>query len=142
MRKCEIEGCEYPVFGKNRCKNHYPKTAIKKITKRGIGKKEERKKKNKELIQFYLDLWDKRSDKNGNVKCFESDTLLSHTVFKNNICCYNHYLSKSKYPQYALEEWNIEIVHPNEHSQWEANPKLCPKMYRKYKKLKEKYANR
>ena len=139
MRKCEIEDCENPVFGKNRCKRHYPKTPIKKLTEKGLVKKEEKKKKTKELHKWFLELWDKRADKNGNVECFESGTLLSHTIFKHNSCCYSHYFPKSKYPQYALEEWNTEIVHPNEHAQWEANPEKCPKMYRKYKKLKEEH---
>lgn len=139
MRKCEIEDCDRKVFGKNRCKRHYPKTPIKKLTEKGLVKKEEKKERTEKLIQFYLDLWDKRADKNGNVNCFESDTLLSHTIFKNNICCYSHYLSKVKYPEHALKDWNLEIVHPDIHIAWETNSKSCPKMYRKYNKLKEEH---
>ena len=139
MRKCEIEDCEYPVFGKKRCKKHYPKSNINKVTERGLAKKAEKKERTEKLIQFYLDLWDERADKNGNVNCFESDTLLSHTVFKNNICCYSHQISKKTRPDLATNKENLLIVHPDIHSQWEADPKSCPKMYRYTEKLKEKY---
>lgn len=139
MRKCEINNCNREVFGKNRCKSHYPKTPIKKLTERGVKKKQEKKERTEKLIQFYLDLWNKRADKNGNVICFESDTLLSHTVFKNNICCYSHQISKKVRPDLAFNEDNILIVHPDIHSAWEADPLSCEKMYKYTEKLKEKY---
>jgi hypothetical protein len=139
MRKCEIEDCDYPVFGKKRCKKHYPKTAIKKLTERGAAKKEEKKKYNQELIDFYLDLWNKRADKNGNVKCFETDILMSHSVYKNNLCCYSHQIPKSKRKDLAKNEDNVLIVLPEIHAAWEADPKSCEKMYAYTQKLKKKY---
>jgi len=138
-RKCSAKGCEYPVFGKGFCKSHYPKTPIKKITERGLVKKQEKKERTEKLIQFYLDLWDKKADKNGNVTCFESDTLLSHTIYKNNICCYSHQISKKTRPDLAFNEENVLIVHPNIHTQWEADPRSCKKMYEYTQKLKVKY---
>mgnify|MGYP003330821631 FL=1 len=139
MRKCEIEDCEYPVFGKNRCKKHYPKSNINKVTERGLVKKAEKKERTEKLIQFYLDLWDERADKNGNVHCFESDTLLSHTIYKNNICCYSHQISKKLRPDLAVNKENVLIIHPDIHTKWEADPKSCKRMYRYTEKLKEKY---
>ena len=49
MRKCEIEDCEYPVFGKKRCKKHYPKSNINKVTERGLAKKAEKKERTEKL---------------------------------------------------------------------------------------------
>lgn len=138
-RTCEIEDCKYPVFGKNRCQKHYPKSTIKKITERGLVKKQEKKERTEKLISFYLDLWDKKADRNGNVNCFESGTLLSYTIYKNNICCYSHQIGKKVRPDLAFNEENVLIVHPNIHTAWEADPKSCPKMYDYTKKLKEKY---
>lgn len=139
MKKCEIEDCEYPVFGKKRCKKHYPKSNINKVTDRSIAKKEEKKEHNKKLQQFYLDLWNKRADKNGNVKCFETEITMSHTIYKSNLCCYSHQLPKSTNKDMAFLEENVLIVLPDIHALWESDPKKCERMYTYTEKLKKKY---
>jgi hypothetical protein len=58
--------------------------------------------------------------------------------YKYNSCIYSHYFPKSTYPQYAFEEWNMELVTPDTHSTWEQDHTKCSKMYKKYLELKEK----
>jgi len=138
-KNCKIENCNNPVFGKGCCKFHYPKTPIKKISSKGIEKKKIKAETTKKLHQWFLDLWDKRADKNGNVKCFETDILMSHTIYKYNSCCYSHQISKSKFPNLAFEEDVVLIVLPDVHANWESNQEKCPKMLEYTKKLKKKY---
>jgi len=142
-KTCKIEGCKGGIWSKNLCSYHFkiefPPKPIKKISEKGKIKKEEKKKWFIELHQFYIDLWDKRADKNGNVKCFETGVLMSHTVYKYNLCCYSHQIPKSQRPDLALNEDNILLVLPDIHSQWEADPTKCPNMYKYTEKLKKQY---
>lgn len=139
MKICRIENCKSKVWSNGLCLRHTPKKPMKKISEKGKIKKEEKKEFFKELHKFYLELWDKRADKNGNVKCFETDVLMSHTLYKYNSACYSHQIAKSKRPDLALDEDNILIVLPEVHNQWELDSKKCPKMYRYTEKLKKKY---
>jgi len=142
IKLCSVENCNYPSWSKGFCKNHTPKKqpkSFEEINEKNKEKKELKTKKTKILHQFFLDLWDERADKNGNIKCFETEILMSGSIYKNNICCYSHQLSKSKYPEYALEKENILIVLPDVHANWESNQELCPKMLVYTKKLKKKY---
>lgn len=141
-KPCKSCGVDSYIFSKGRCKSCSTKEdrkPIAKITERAKVKKEGKKKVIQELHQFYLDLWDKRADKNGNVRCFETEILLSHTLYKHNLCCYSHQIPKSKRPDLAFEEENVLIVLPDIHAAWEANPEKCPKMKEYTEKLKEKY---
>ena len=140
-KTCSIENCNNPIFGKGCCKFHYPKTSIKKISSKGIEKKKIKTETTKKLHQFFLELWDKRADKNGNVRCFETDILMSHTIYKNNSCCYHHILEKSnpKYKEYSFEEWNIVIILPDIHNQVHSNIEKTPKIMELTNKLKKKY---
>ncbi len=139
---CAICKKESFIFSRNKCKSCVSKEdskPLKKISEKGIEKKKLKTEKTKVLHQFFLDLWDERSDKDGNIRCFETDILMSHTVYKHNSCCYSHQISKSKCPQYALDKENILIVLPNVHANWESNQELCPKMLAYTIKLKKKY---
>lgn len=143
---CSIEGCNYPCWSKGLCKSHAPKKPLKKsfkpinkITERQKEKNVIKKDKTKVLHQFFLDLWDERADKNGCIRCFETDIYMSPTIYRENSCCYSHQLPKSQYPQYALDKDNTLIVLPDVHANWEANQESCPKMLAYTKKLKKKH---
>ncbi len=143
---CNIENCNYPIWSNGLCKSHSPKIPLKKIfkpineiTERQKEKSVIKKEKTKVLHQFFLDLWDERADKNGCIRCFETDIYMSPTIYRENSCCYSHQLPKSQYPQYALDKDNTLIVLPDVHANWETNQELCPKMLAYTKKLKKKY---
>jgi len=138
-KKCKVENCSSFVFGQGYCKFHYPKKPLKKITEKGIAKKQEKKERINKLFELYLEIWDERADRNGNVRCFETDTLMSWTVYKKNIICYSHQISKAQRPDLAFEKDNILVVLPQIHFLWESNPQECPKMYEYTQKLKKKY---
>lgn len=55
MKECKIEGCNNPVWSKGLCRNHIPKTALKKISKKDP---EERNK----MSTFLIGIWNKRTD--------------------------------------------------------------------------------
>lgn len=143
-KTCAICKKECFIFSRNRCKSCVSKAdskPLKKISEKGIEKKKLKTEKTKILHQFFLDLWDERSDKDGNIRCFETDILMSHTVYKYNSCCYHHILEKSnpKYKQYALEKWNIVIILPDIHNQVHSNIELTPKVKKLTEQLKKKY---
>lgn len=131
------------IWSKSLCKPCFfklnPPKPINKISKKLKEKNVIKKEKTKVLHQFFLDLWDERADKNGCVRCFETDIYMSYTIYKENSICYSHQLPKSKYPEYALDKNNILIVLPNVHANWEASQESCPKMLEYTKKLKKKY---
>lgn len=111
-----------------------PKKIVYKSAKQKI-KDIEKKERTKKLHEWFLELFDKRSEKDSFGKyviCFESGKKLYEQYYKYNTCCYSHYFPKSKYPELAFEEWNLEIVEPEIHAKWEINKDKCPKMYKKF----------
>lgn len=131
------------IWSKSLCKPCFfklnPPKSIKKVSIQQKEKNVIKKETTKKLHKFFLDLWDERADKNGCVRCFETDIYMSYTIYKENSICYSHQLPKSKYPEYALDKNNILIVLPNVHANWEASQESCPKMLEYTKKLKKKY---
>lgn len=98
------------------------------------------------LHQWFLELWDKRKKfcpvvGTSYVECFESGKKLYSKYYKFNTCCYSHYLPKSRYPKYAFEEWNLEIVDPAIHDQWEIDKEKCPKMFNRLKEIENDLQN-
>lgn len=94
----------------------------------------------KRMHNFFKRIWDTREDENGNCVCYETGRELPFS-FRQNTCCYHHILPKSKYPQYALEEWNIVILHPEIHDQVEIDINKCPKVKNLTEKLKKQYGH-
>ena len=145
---CQECKSETFIWSKNLCKNCFtklkpPKKIQYKSAKQKI-KDVNKAQRTKELHSWFLELWDKRREWDGRrfvVKCFESGYFLDEQTFKYNTCCYSHYFPKSKYREYEFEEWNLEIVHPDQHTIWENDHSKCPKMNEKWLKLKEKYEN-
>lgn len=91
-----------------------------------------------ELHQFFVDLWDDREEK-GYIRCFETGEWLSRKRYRENWSVYSHILPKKKYPQYEMKKWNIKIVHPNAHAQFEQFSEKAPKQYNLFKELVEKH---
>lgn len=114
---------------------------IKKYSEKGLERKKEKKKWLNNLHTWELELWDSLEDKNGYVYCYETGTPMHRNVYRQNLCVYSHCLPKSKYPEYAMEKWNLLIILPDVHSLWEINPQKCLKMWTYTEKLKEKYVN-
>lgn len=147
--------CSNGVFGGGYCISHQylrqdKKPKVRDLDKKPIPKIREKTREKlsrkktwlKEVHGFLIELWEirKETDDFGSyVSCFETGERLGEESYKYNSCCYSHYLEKSVYPEFAMEQWNVEIVHPDVHARWEKNKKNCPKMYTKYQKLYEEW---
>ena len=148
---CKSCGDECFLYSRGRCKACASKEdakplkksfkPINKITTKQKEKSVIKKEKTKVLHQFFLDLWDERADKNGCIRCFETDIYMSPTIYRENSCCYHHILEKSNpnYKQYALEKWNIVIILPDVHNQVHANIEFTPKIKKLTEKLKKQF---
>lgn len=94
---------------------------------------------------MFLEIWDEREeiDSAGNkfVRCFETGKKMSRSFYRENSCCYSHTLPKSKFPEYDLEKWNIEIILPPVHEVWEMNKDRFPKLKARYEELLNKHLN-
>lgn len=149
-KKCKYEGCKSTkIWSKGFCRFHTSYQPIKKSNKpikkystKGLEKKEKKKEWLNELHKWELKLWDSLEDKNEYVYCYETSKPMHKSIYRENLCIYSHCLPKSKYPQFAMEKWNILIVLPEIHSLWESNPQKCLKMWTYTEKIKEKYGNR
>mgnify|MGYP003467327390 CR=1 FL=1 len=90
------------------------------------------------MYKKFHEIWDKQ-ETNGYCICYATGVKLYRNSYRDNSCVYHHVLLKSKYPQYALEEWNIVIVHPDAHTQVHSNIRKCPKIMELTEKLKEEF---
>ena len=134
-------GCENEsyIWSKNLCKTCFlkenlPKKIQYKSAKQKI-KDVSKAQRTKDLHNWFLEVWQKRREKDELgyfVRCFETGQKLYENYYKFNTCCYSHYYPKNNYQEYAMKEWNIEIIHPNVHSQWELNKQKCIKMYSRW----------
>ena len=135
------------IFAKGKCKSCASKNS-RPIKKSAIQKVKEIKdaERTRQLHQWFLELWDKRKKFDPSmgasyVECFESGKRLYSKYYKFNTCCYSHYLPKSRYPNYGFEEWNLEIVDPEIHDQWEKDKEKCPKMFNRLKEIENGLQN-
>ncbi len=122
------------------------KSPLRKISERGLIKKEEKKEQAIKRRQMFLEIWHEREvsmEGEGYVSCFETGVKLSRRIFMENTCCYHHILEKqdNKFPQYDLCKWNIVILHPDVHSQVHTNIEKTPKVNAKTEELFEKHLN-
>ncbi len=133
------------IWSKSLCKPCFfklnPPKSIKKVSIQQKEKNVIKTETTKKLHKFFLDLWDERADKNGCIRCFETDIYMSPTIYRENSCCYHHILEKSNpnYKQYALEKWNIVIILPDVHNQVHANIEFTPKIKKLTEKLKKQF---
>lgn len=105
-----------------------PRVAIKKVSEKKKIEKAQEKIETKKLHEWFLKIWDKTEDANGYCYCYETHTPMHRSIFRTNTCCYHHPLEKSKYPQFAMQEWNILIVLPDVHSQTHSNSDKTPRI--------------
>lgn len=128
------------IWSKNLCKNCFtklnPPKKIKYKSARQKIKDIEKASKTIELHKWFLELWDKRKEKDAfdyYVRCFETDVKLYERYYKENSCCYHHLLEKSTYPEYEFNEENLVIIHPDIHTLTHNDIEKTPKL----KNLKE-----
>lgn len=127
------------------------KSPLRKISERGLIKKEEKKIQAEKRRQMFLEIWDEREIeeirydgiKTGKFYCedFETGIRLYRIPFRENTCCYHHILEKSKYPEYDLCKWNIVIISPFNHDQVHTNIDKTPKVKAKTEELYQKHIN-
>lgn len=91
----------------------------------------DKKEQNKKRKKLFIEIWNERrkwddEEKDWYVRSFETGKILWERIYKYNLACYSHILSKIKYPEYDLLKINIEIVHPDEHNTFEINEDKCP----------------
>lgn len=71
--------------------------------------------------KFYIDeVWNKRTH-----MCEVTGKWLGN---EPKITYFHHILPKSKYPQYRHESWNIALLHPDVHAQYEVMPEKVPEL--------------
>ena len=86
-----------------------------------------------------MHLFESRMNKLGFVKCFECGKLMHKDTYINQSSCYSHILEKSRYPQFAGEEWNIKIVHDYCHNLYTMYPKRAINQYSERVRLIKEY---
>lgn len=99
--------CNIPsyIFSKKMCKNCWAKNykkSIKKISSKGIKKKEDKKELLRQDFRFYFNIWKKRPHKCVNCDCYLGETPLTYF--------FDHILEKSKYPELRHNEDNIQLL--------------------------------
>lgn len=147
-KTCAGCGKDVILFAKGKCKTCASKDYKKPINRTAIQKIKDKKNAevSRSLHTWFLELWNKRkkfdsSLQDDYVECFESGKRLYSKYYMFNSCCYSHYLPKSRYPDYAFEEWNLEIVDPAIHDQWEIDKEKCPKMFNRLKEIENGLQN-
>jgi len=117
---------------------------IKKVSEKQKVKKELKKEQSRLRHEMFLEIWDERElEENGVrfVRCFETNRVMLRDWYMENSCCYSHTLPKNKYPQYDLCKWNVEIILPDVHANWEMNQDKFPKLKARYEELLQKHLN-
>ena len=142
MKKCSIEGCSRPLFGKNFCKQHYPSSLNKKPLLKSRGSLIQRAKNSiirykpkdeylDKRREFFLSIWRKREHKSE-----VSGTPLGNVP---NSMYFHHILEKRNYPEAIWDEENIILLTPNEHTNVEGDKFRYEEINKRRILLKLKY---
>jgi hypothetical protein len=128
------------------CWKHRKKKAISKGSP-----KSEKKEEVAKMLNLFFKIWDKRENYRTSIDketleekgcfCFETGKWLSSNKYKLLTTCYHHILEKEKYPEYALLEENIIILHPDVHQLVHQNIDKTPKVKALRQELYEKHLN-
>ena len=100
----------------------------KKPTEKALLAREKKNKWLEELHNWEFALFDEQKDEKGCCYCFETGIPMHESIYKHNLCIYSHCYPKQKYPDLAMFKWNLLIVLPEIHSQWELDKNKTPKM--------------
>lgn len=130
-RKCKIEECESIVFGKGYCKFHYPRTTIKKISEKGLIKKEKKKEYTQKQWELFMEIWAERPH-----ICFETGVKIYGEPLST---MFHHCIYKSVRPDLALVKENIVLITPDVHQTTHIDINKTPKIKAYTEYLKEKY---
>jgi hypothetical protein len=138
MKSCNIEGCNNPVWSKGLCKNHGPKTSFLTSNVRRTGKTLQHAKAVKELIlpkpkmlHLFMHIW--------RIRVHKSEISGIYLGNEASSAYFHHILPKSVYPQAALDEENIILLHPDEHGNVEIDMYRYPEINRRRELLWKKY---
>jgi len=120
------------------------RSPIKKLSEKQRVKNQEKAEKSRKLHEWFLSVWDEREEmENGRrfVRCFETGVKLYRETYRQNSCVYSHIIPKSKRPDLATEDFNLQIVHPDAHAQYETFPEKAPKQFALKQELLNKLRN-
>jgi len=121
------------------------RSPIKKLSEKQRVKNQEKAEKSRRLHEWFIEIWKEREgfDKSGRgyVTCFETGKKLYSDYYMSNSCCYSHIIPKSKRPDLAMEDFNLQIVHPDAHAQYETFPEKAPKQFALKQELLNKLRN-
>ena len=94
------------------------------------------------MMDFFMDVWDERCDKNGWCYCFETGARLGPN-YRNNPSVYHHILPKSdpRFKNYVFFRENICILTPEVHNSVHTNIDSCPKVKELTNTLFRKFKN-
>lgn len=126
MKKCNVEGCEGRVFGKNVCKFHYSgkKTKPSFRSEGSILYKEKRN-------RFFNMIWRTRTHRSE-----VSGALLGNSP---SSLYFHHILPKRTYKEAEFDEENIILLTPEEHASVELDIYKYEEVNNRREKLKQKY---
>lgn len=145
MKKCNYGGCNYNVFGKGFCKQHYPKISLKKNSKllkksylskkpteRQVQKNIEKAERTKRLHQWFInEIWNKRPH--------YSELSLKWLGSEPNTCFFHHIYPKSSHPDLEFISDNIIQLTADEHTEVESNPTKFNLINTKREEIRVKY---
>lgn len=113
--------------------NPLRRTALKKKSIEAIAKDIVNNEKTKEQMFFFEDIWNKLPSYKR--LCYETNAWLGKEPLST---MFHHVLPKELYPQFRLSRWNIILVLPSVHNEYENYPENCPKIYALYLSFLEK----
>ncbi len=133
-KPCSEEGCNAPSWSKGKCRVHGNNTtslqkaplkkgkSINRQSEKYKAGKEDRIENGRKMIELFDKIWSERPH-----YCFETGAYLGEECLTTMM---HHCLYKGidKYKIYALEEWNIVIIHPDVHNLTHANIDKTPKI--------------
>lgn len=148
MKTCKADNCNNPVFGKGYCKWHQHLRNDFKARRETISTNSIHTSTRKKIMP-------KKASNTGELDLFKQlwhdspkvSELSGKQLYKFNVRCFHHLLTKQAYPQYRLDPENIVLLTPSEHRQvhdycWEdliSKDKRWENIHKKYIHMKDKH---
>ena len=143
VKKCKMEGCEYPIWKDGVCRRHTPSSPLRKSSslkktplkrrKRELTTEEKQKKveDTEKMYALFKSLYIKRGKK--------SEISGEFIPFSSLKLCVHHILPKSKFKEAMYDESNLILLLPDEHGNVESNPYRYEEINKRREMLHEKY---